>query len=192
MSRLISALFLFAGFCAVAALAQEKPSDSRIFISNVTVINVDTGEQVPHRTVIVSGERIAEVKDSRGVRPPTGAKIVDGTGRYLIPGLWDMHVHTLFPERVDSMFPMFIANGVLGIRDLGSSMPLSEIGQLRQATKSGSRLGPLIVAAGPILDGRPKPLRPNFLAITTPAAGRAEVDTLKNGGADLAAVRVRL
>ena len=85
MNRLISALFLFAGFFAVAAIAQEKPSDLRIFISDVTVINTDTGKEVRHRTVIVSGERIAEVKDSR-VEPPTGAKIVDGTGKYLIPG----------------------------------------------------------------------------------------------------------
>jgi hypothetical protein len=68
---------------------------------------------------------------------------------------------------------------------MGTSMPLSEIGQLRKDTRSGARLGPLIVAAGPILDGLPKPRRPNFLAITTPAEGREAVDKLSVGGADL-------
>jgi len=62
MTRLFPRLFLLAGFCATAALTQEKYSDSRLFISNVNVINPETGKEVPHRTVIVSGERIAEVK----------------------------------------------------------------------------------------------------------------------------------
>jgi imidazolonepropionase-like amidohydrolase len=119
------------------------------------------------------------------MKPPAGAKVVDGRGKYLIPGLWDMHVHAVFDERLDSMFPTFVANGVLGIRDMGTSMPLAEIDQLRKETASGSRLGPRIVAAGPILDGRPKPLRPNFLAINTPEEGRETVRRLKTGGADL-------
>jgi hypothetical protein len=46
---------------------------------------------------------------------------VDGNGKYLLPGLWDMHVHAVFAERIDSMFPLFVANGVLGIRDMGTS-----------------------------------------------------------------------
>jgi len=97
-------------------------------------------------------------------------QIIEGKG-----GLWDMHVHALFPERLDSMFPMFVANGVLGIRDMGASMPLKEIDQILKDTRSGARLGPLIVAAGPILDGHPKPLGPKFLAITTFEARRLEV-----------------
>ena len=82
------------------------------------------------------------------------------------------------------MFPMFIANGVLGIRDMGTSMPLAEIDRVRHEIANGSRLGPRFVAAGPILDGRPKPVRPNFLAITTPQQGRDTVRALKAGGVD--------
>ena len=63
-------------------------------------------------------------------------------------------------------------------------MPLADIDHLRQQTANGSRLGPRIVAAGPILDGRPKPLRPHFLAINTPEEGRETVRRLKSGGAD--------
>jgi imidazolonepropionase-like amidohydrolase len=174
------------------SMAQEKPAaaispdsaSTATYITHVTVIDPEKSKEIQDRTVIISGDRISEVRDSKGRKPPAGAKVVDGRGRYLIPGLWDMHVHALFRERFGSMFPMFVANGVLGIRDMGTSMPLADIERLRQEIASGSRLGPRFVAAGPLLDGRPKPLRPNFLAITTPEQGRATVDSLKADGAD--------
>jgi hypothetical protein len=150
----------------------------------VTVIDPENSKETQDRTVIISGDRISEVRDSEGMEPPAGAKVVDGRGKYLIPGLWDMHVHAVFAERLDSMFPAFVANGVLGIRDMGTSMPLADIDRLRHETANGSRLGPRIVAAGPILDGRPKPLRPNFLAITTPEEGHDTVRRLKGSGSD--------
>jgi imidazolonepropionase-like amidohydrolase len=174
-------------------MAQEKPAaaisrgsaSTATYITHVTVIDTITGKEIQERTVIISGDRISEVRDSKKLKPPAGAKIVDGNRKYLIPGLWDMHVHAVFAERLDSMFPTFVANGVLGIRDMGTSMPLAEIDRLRHETANGSRLGPRIVAAGPILDGRPNPLRPNFLAINTPEEGRETVRRLKTGGADL-------
>jgi hypothetical protein len=185
-------LFAFAHLCAVA-MAQEQPAaviarslvGSATYITHVTVIDTETGKEIPDRTVMISGDRISEVRDSKEIKPPVGAKVVEGRGKYLIPGLWDMHVHAVFAERLDSMLPMFVANGVLGIRDMGTSMPLADIDQLRKETANGSRLGPRIVAAGPLLDGRPKPWRPNFLAITTPTEGRDTVRRLKTGGADL-------
>ena len=191
-AKLCLSLVAFVQMCAVS-MAQEKPAavispssaNSATYITHVTVIDTENGKEVQDRSVIISGDRISEVTDSKGKKPPTGAKVVDGRGKYLIPGLWDMHVHAVFAERLDSMFPTFVANGVLGIRDMGTAMPLADIDRLRQQTANGSRLGPRIVAAGPILDGRPKPLRPNFLAINTPEEGRETVRRLKTGGADL-------
>lgn len=190
-ATLCLSLVAFGQLCAVA-MAQEQPVPvispssvgSATYITHVTVVDTETGKEMRDRTVIISGDRISEVRDSKGIKPPTGTKVVEGRGKYLIPGLWDMHVHAVFAERLDSMFPAFVANGVLGIRDMGTSMPFTDIGRLRQQTATGSRLGPRIVAAGPILDGRPKPLRPNFLAITTPEEGRDTVRRLKTGGAD--------
>src|SRR5580692_13201298 len=156
-------LLAFAQFGAAAVAKQHQVSDSSsssvasaIYITHVTVIDTENGKKIQDRTVIISGDRISEIRDSKGTKPPAGAKLVDGSGRYLIPGLWDMHVHAVFAQRLDSMLPMFVANGVLGIRDMGTSMPLAEIEQLRKDTASGFRLGPRFVAAGPILDGRPK------------------------------------
>jgi hypothetical protein len=191
-TKLCLSLVAFVQMCAVS-MAQEKPATitssssagSATYITHVTVIDTEAGKEMQDRTVVILGDRISEVRDSKGKKPPTDAKVVEGRGKYLIPGLWDMHVHAVFAERLDSMFPAFVANGVLGIRDMGTSMPLAEIDQLRKETASGSRLGPRIVAAGPILDGRPKPLRPNFLAITTPEEGRDAVRRLQTAGADL-------
>jgi imidazolonepropionase-like amidohydrolase len=198
-TKLFLSLFAFAHLCAVA-MAQQQPAvvnsqgivGSATYITHVTVIDPETGKEVQDRTVIISGNRISEVRDSKAIKPPASAKVVDGRGKYLIPGLWDMHVHALVAERLDGMFPMFVANGVLGIRDMGTSMPLEDIDNLRQPIASGSRLGPRIVAAGPILDGRPKPSRPIFLAINTPDEGREAVRRLKSGGVDFIKVYSQL
>jgi len=189
-ARISMFVLVFAQLWAVA-IAQEQatggasPSTVRaIYVTHVTVIDTENGKEIQDRTVIISGDRISEVRDSNGIKPPAGTKVVDGHGKYLIPGLWDMHVHAVVAERLDSMFPLFVANGVLGIRDMGTPMPLAEIEHLRQQTTNGTLLGPRIVAAGPILDGRPKPTRANSLAINTPEEGRETVRRLKNGGAD--------
>ena len=180
-AKLCLSLVAFVQLCAVS-MAQEKPAaaisrgsaSTATYITHVTVIDPENSKEIQNRTVIISSGRISDVKDTNGVKPPAGTQVVDGNGKYLIPGLWDMHVHSVFAERLDIMFPVFVANGVLGIRDMGTSMPLVDIDRLRHQTADGSRLGPRIVAAGPILDGRPKPLRPNFLAITTPEEGHQE------------------
>jgi hypothetical protein len=171
----------------VLAAGQPNPSPSEyppICITHVTVVDTGTGKEARDQTVVITSARISKVGGSRSIKARANTRVVDGAGKYLIPGLWDMHVHAVFRERLDSMFPMFVANGVLGIREMGTSMPLPEIEQLRKDTRSSARLGPLIVASGPILDGQPKPRRPNFLAIRTPEEGREAVDKLSVGGAD--------
>jgi hypothetical protein len=128
-AKLCLTLVAFGQLWAVAMsqgppVAVISPSNvgSATYITNVTVIDTETGKEIQDRTVIISGDRISEVRDSKGIKPPAGAKVVEGRGKYLIPGLWDMHVHAVFAERLDSMFPTFLANGVLGIRDMGTSM----------------------------------------------------------------------
>src|SRR5579864_5923071 len=146
-TKLCVSLVAFVELCAVS-LAQEQPaavvSPSRAsratYITHVTVIDTENGKKIQDRTVTISGGRISEVRDGNGIKPPVGARVVDGNGKYLIPGLWDMHVHSVVAERLDSMFPLFVANGVLGIRDMGTPMPLAEIEHLRQQTANGSRL----------------------------------------------------
>jgi len=86
------------------------------------------------------------------------------------------------------MFPMFVANGVLAIREMGTDMNLAEVEVIRRQVASRDRLGPLIVSTGQILDGRPKPPSRTFAAIITVAEARAAVQALKAGRADFVKV----
>ena len=190
MRSMLFRLFLALVTFSLSVAAQGSPGVTTqaltgpIYLTHVTLVDTVAGRELPDRTVVISGDRISEVTASNRTKVPSDAQVLEGKGKYLIPGLWDMHVHAVFAERLDSMFPMFVASGVLGIRDMGTSMPLADIERLRHEIASGSRLGPRFAAAGPLLDGRPKPFRPNFLAITTPEQGRATVDSLKADGAD--------
>src|SRR5689334_12810144 len=88
--RLIPVLAL-ATLAHPPALLAQRPQT--LAISNVTVIDVDRGRRLPGHTVVVRGERIAAVGPAGKVIIPRGARVVDGRGRFLIPGLWDTHVH---------------------------------------------------------------------------------------------------
>src|ERR1700720_882772 len=106
-------------------------------------------------TVVIDGGRITRVDKKRLARIPKTAKEIDATGKYLIPGLWDMHVHTFFGDWIpggrEVTLPLFIANGVTGVRDMGSDLEL--VLAARRDTASGSLLGPRMIVAGPMLDG---------------------------------------
>jgi hypothetical protein len=79
-------------------------------------------------TVVVTGDRITAVGKSGEVGVPEVARAVDGKGKYLIPGLWDMHVHTLGP----SFLPLYLANGVTGVRDMHALDPDVTFGLRKQ------------------------------------------------------------
>src|SRR5580700_9087934 len=119
---------------------------------------------------------------------------VDGTGRYLIPGLWDMHVHSAFgdwfPGGRDIILPLFIANGVTGVRDMGGDVPV--LLAWRKQTAEGQIVGPRMIISGPMLDGYlpdGKLRFPSSVAVTTPESAVAAVDALKAQGVDFIKVQ---
>lgn len=139
---------------------------------------------MPDMTVIVEGNRIASVRRTSRVPVPAGAQIIDARGRFVIPGLWDMHSHLVRANTADLFLPLVVAVGVTGIRDMGTMMPLPEAKGIREAIASGTRLGPRIVTTGLIVDG-PKPINPTVsLAVDDAAGARAAVRQLKEEGAD--------
>jgi imidazolonepropionase-like amidohydrolase len=108
---------------------------------------------------------------------------VDASGKFLIPALWDMHVHT---ENAERDFPMFIANGVLGVRNMAGVA--KDVFRWRKDTASGKMLGPQIVAAGPLIDG-PEPAHPEHaIPVHNAAEARQAVQSLKAMGADFVKV----
>jgi len=169
-----------------AEVNAQKPSPKDlVVINNVSVVDVRSGALLADQTVILDGNRIASVGPSKSAKYPRNAPSVNGRGYFLIPGLWDMHVHLVFgdwfPGAKDITLPLLIANGVTGVRDMGSELEIVQ--SWRNEIETGWLLGPRIFTAGPMLDG-PKPRFPSSIAITTPEDGRRAVDELKQRGAD--------
>jgi hypothetical protein len=156
-----------------------------LIFTHVTVIDTATGTAQPDMTVVVEGDRIQDVGAAAGGRIPKGARVVDGSGKFLIPGLWDMHIHAFFGDWVpggrEVTLPLFIANRVTGVRDMGSD--LDPILAARQDVSRGTLLGPRLVISGPMLDG-PKSQFPAAIKIATPEDGRRAVQMLKGRGVD--------
>ena len=124
---------LAATFIAVVSVA---PQTRALAITRVNVIDVIDGRILPNSTVTIRGKTIASVDQNSA--PPGDAQIVDGQGKFVIPGLWDMHAHMEMTG--ESWLQLYVANGVTGIRDMGSVLDF--ILNLRDATASGRTLGP--------------------------------------------------
>jgi imidazolonepropionase-like amidohydrolase len=175
---------------AMTALGQQ----STIAITHVTVINPGTSSVQANRTVVITGDRITSVADTAQLQPPKNARVIDATGQYLIPGLWDMHVHSAFgdwfPGGRDIILPLFIANGVTAVRDMGGEVPVLQA--WRKEIASGQIIGPRMVISGPMLDGylpNGKLRFPSSIPVTTPADAVAAVDSLKKQGVDFIKVQ---
>ncbi len=179
---------LVVSFLLLASSAIARDTDT-LAITHVTVINVVDGTSKPDMTVIIRGNRIAEIKTSSRKRIKD-AEIIDGRGKFLIPGLWDMHVHTNFgdwlPDGKELVLPLFVANGITGVRDMGGDLHL--LLDWRDQINAGTTIGPRMVISGPMVDGAP-PHFPVSIPVTTAAEGRKAVDDLKQGGADFIKVQ---
>jgi imidazolonepropionase-like amidohydrolase len=180
------ALLVFALSLLEGAALQTDRSGSVAFV-HVTVIDGTGAAARPDQTVLVSGDSIAETGPSRLVSIPRGTRVIDGTGRFLIPGLWDSHVHTRY-EGIDHL-RLLIANGITSARNMsGPWEHLLEIHNWREQVAKGNRVGPRLLTAGPILDG-PGSGRPDtVITVNSPEEGRDAVRRIKDKGADFVKV----
>ena len=162
----------------------QSPSASispSLVIKNVTVIDMTGAPLKKAMTVVIKGGRITQLGKSSKTKIPANAQFVDGTGKFLIPAFWDMHVHFFDAERT---LPLFVANGVLGVRELGG--PIDEVLRWRAEAAAGKIVSPRIITAGRILDGDPPSSRPEYTdVVKTPEEGRKAVRSLKAHGVDL-------
>jgi imidazolonepropionase-like amidohydrolase len=172
--------------------AQPATDSSELLIVHVTVIDGSGAPPRPDMTVQLQDGRIQSLTASGEHEIPASPRVIDGRGKFLIPGLWDMHVHMLRKGRPEAYFPLLIANGITGIRDMGGDMPFAEINRLRDEIAAGTRLGPRIFAPGPLLDG-PYPTLPGITRVVRNAdEAYAAVVDLKQQGADFIKVYNRL
>jgi imidazolonepropionase-like amidohydrolase len=144
--------------------------------THATVIDTTGGPVQRDTTVLINGDRIAAIGESKDLKPPPDATVVDATGKFLIPGLWDMHVHWYDKNYLH----LFTANGVTGIRIMWG-MPMHH--EWRKDIESGDRVGPRLFIASAIVDG-PKPFWPGSVIAGNEAEGRQAVIDAKKQGAD--------
>lgn len=148
-------------------VAAALASPGSIEIRDVTVIDVRTGIPAPHRSVLIEGDKIEQIVRSGEMRQ-SASKVVDAHGKYLIPGLWDMHVHFFLP---DFYWGLFTANGVTGARVMFGD---PQFLKLNEKFMAGQKVGPRLYVGGPIVDG-PKPIWPGSVSVKSPEEGRAVV-----------------
>jgi hypothetical protein len=159
-----------------------------LVIKGVTVIDATGRSSEPDTTVIIEGDRIVTIGPSRKTHIPRKAVVVDGTGKFLIPGLWDMHVHGASDARAPWSHLLFLANGVVGVRDM-SGPP--DAHAWRAAHASDEDPSPTIYLGSPIIDG-PNPVWPESIVVADEAQGRKVVEQQREHGADFIKVYSRL
>lgn len=169
----------------------SSPQGKVVAFINVNVIPMDRERVIRNQTVIVRNNTIAAIGDAKRINVPAGAQKVDGTDKFLIPGLMDMHVHLFsddeFPDALaEDEFKVMIAYGVTTIR-LMIGTPEQLV--LREKSAKGEILAPTIFAASPHLTGRKQP---NAYVVTTEAEARAAVVKSKRDGYDFIKVTTYL
>jgi hypothetical protein len=172
---LFSLLFSF-------SCARQKPAEAQatLVFTHTTIVDTAGGPNQRDMTVFISGDRITDIKPSVKARPPKRAQVVDATGKFLIPGLWDMHIHWYDARYL----PLFIANGVTGVRIMWG---IPDHFKQREEISKGSLIGPRLIIASPIIDG-PNPVWARSISVCNEAEARQVVRQVKEMGYDFVKV----
>jgi imidazolonepropionase-like amidohydrolase len=125
-----------------------------LVITHATVVDPDAARPRRDQTIVVRGTRIERVGPSASTAVPRGARVVDATGKFVIPGMWDMHMHADVPGG-RSLLPLYVAHGVTGVRDMNGR--LAVVRGLQREVAAGTLVGPRVVVSGPFLVGRALP-----------------------------------
>ncbi len=171
-----------------ALLASASPLVAQtLTLDNVTIVDVTNGRLQDHKTITVEANRITRIDNSTAASKASAT--LDGTGMFVIPGLWDMHVHAYFTNdsarfhsTSEVMFPLFIVNGITAVRDLGSNLDATL--SARDSISKHQLIGPRMMVSGPMLDG-PTTRYQAAIKVSTPDEARAAVRMLKERGVDM-------
>jgi imidazolonepropionase-like amidohydrolase len=172
----------------MAVLSTARAGQDTVVIRHITVLPMTTSQAVTGQTVVVCNGRIAALGPDEQVTVPRGATELDGTGRFMIPGLIEMHAHT--SKTRASALGLYVVHGVTTIRDQGSEH--AEVLRWRSEIRSGLRVGPRMLIAGPYLESlrniermrrdppeaRVEPFERARIGIGSPEAARRIVDSL--------------
>ena len=157
----------------------KQPTHAYLVITHVTVIDGTGAPAKADMTIVIGDGRIAALGKTGELALPKDSRIVCAAGKFVIPGLWDMHGHLTYAP--GNALALLIENGVTGVRDMGGD--LEKLDGWRKDIATGKRLVPDIVRAGPFVDG-PKPGAKDRVTVHNAAEGRRAVDALKRRGVD--------
>jgi imidazolonepropionase-like amidohydrolase len=189
---------LTAAVVSLSALQARPSVPLDVVIRHVNIPDLTGGPTLRDHRIGIAGDRIVSIApdDGNDETDPAAAVVVDGGGAFVTPGLWDMHAHILeYPGLpaaavAGATFPLYVANGVLGVRDMGTH-DFDTLKRLREEVNSGKLLGPRLVISGRPLDGKP-PTDWIKRPIATAAEAREAVRDLRASGADFVKVYERL
>jgi imidazolonepropionase-like amidohydrolase len=161
-----------------------------LVITHVTVIDATGAVPRSDMAIVIENDRIALIAPSNNLPLASNVRLLDGTGKFLIPGLADMHVHLTGAGEPEGsrqfMLPLLLANGITTVRDMGGY--LESLEPLRKEIREGKRVAPQILFAGPYLDGNPPSFQPS-LVVTNPADAEKYVHELVRRGVDFIKVQ---
>jgi amidohydrolase family protein len=180
---------LMFGLVSIVAMAQTRSKP--IVFTHATVIDATGAGAQSDMVVIVTGETITEIGKFGKIEFPKNSQVIDATGKFLIPGLWDMHVH--LTKAGENTLPLFIANGVTSVRDMGGDYV--EVLKWRKEAADGTRLAPRIKTPGALLEsaenvarmkreGTAEPVDKYRIGVATPEEARKAVDLMASLGVD--------
>jgi imidazolonepropionase-like amidohydrolase len=177
-------------FLTCSCSSHPPPS---LAITHVTLIDATGAAPQTDMTIFLADEQIAAIGPSKSVFIPRKTKTLDGTGKFLVPGLVDMHVHLTGAGEPtgsrDFILPLLLANGITTVRDMGGD--LESLIKLRHEIERGQLQAPRIFFAGPYLDGNPPFFQPS-LVVTNSAEATEDVHSLISHGADFIKVQSNL
>lgn len=140
--------------CVLLSSAQKRPVD--VLIKSGNLIEIQTGKLLAKKIIVVKGKEIVGVFDESQAKNFEAKKVIDATGKFIIPGLWDMHVHfgggdTLIQEN-KNLLPLYVAHGITAVRDAAADLSPSVL-QWRKEIADGALFGPTLFTSGPKLEG---------------------------------------
>lgn len=164
-------------------LTCKGQSDSfDIVIKDVSIIDTKQQLIIPHKTIYINDDRIVKIESFKKSRKTTAKTIINGKGKFLSPGFWDMHIHICWKDNLDeSVFPVLLNYGITGVRDMGGSLRI--LNAFKQKAKSKPAFYPNVFGPGPILDGE-EPVHPDFSIPLTPGTVKRVLDSLYDNGAN--------
>jgi len=139
----------------------SQGSEEIVAFTNVNMIPMKSEQVIENQTVLIEGSKIIAIGDSETIQIPESAKVIDGNGDFLMPGLADMHMHTRADWEDPEIWPvhplnLYLVNGVTTIRDFAPyGSPLDIALQWREKILEGTRIGPTIYASGKLLYASP-------------------------------------